>query len=301
MHGQYDWMKDPRLDGKTLRVGHRLPRRPVAPLAQLHAPHPHQHRRQGPRHRLRRPAHVRGPAVAARTTWATRSTRRCWRPSSSTASRCTTSRSSGSPPARSRSARSARCSAGDLAARSAGQTLKDYVLFPLLAGPSAPLALAGNATANLARNLWSFTIIFCGHFPDGTQRVHRGGDGDETRGQWYFRQLLGSANLTGGKLFHIMSRQPQPPDRAPPLPRHPRPPLRRDLGRGARDLRALRHAVQHRPAAQAVRQRRAQDRAAGAAGSHPGPGRQQGVRESPPSPTSGRSRQRPDRPILRMI
>src|SRR6478752_427792 len=27
----------------------------------------------------------------------------------------------------------------------------------------------------------------------------------ESRGQWYFRQLLGSANLTGGKLFHLMS------------------------------------------------------------------------------------------------
>ncbi|MFZ0142098.1 MAG: fatty acid desaturase, partial [Aeromicrobium sp.] len=28
---------------------------------------------------------------------------------------------------------------------------------------------------------------------------------NETRGQWYLRQLLGSANITGGKLFHIMS------------------------------------------------------------------------------------------------
>jgi fatty acid desaturase len=28
---------------------------------------------------------------------------------------------------------------------------------------------------------------------------------DETRGEWYFRQLLGSANLTGSKLFHVMA------------------------------------------------------------------------------------------------
>ena len=28
---------------------------------------------------------------------------------------------------------------------------------------------------------------------------------NETRGQWYYRQILGSANLTGGKLFHILS------------------------------------------------------------------------------------------------
>jgi fatty acid desaturase len=85
------------------------------------------------------------------------------------------------------------------------QTLKDYVLFPVLTGPSAPLTLAGNATANLTRNLWAFTIIFCGHFPDGTQEFTEEETADETRGQWYYRQLLGSANLTGGKLFHILA------------------------------------------------------------------------------------------------
>jgi linoleoyl-CoA desaturase len=85
------------------------------------------------------------------------------------------------------------------------QTLKDYVLFPLLSGPSLPFALAGNATANLARNLWSFTIIFCGHFPDGTHEFTEEEAADETRGEWYLRQLLGSANLTGGRLFHVMS------------------------------------------------------------------------------------------------
>jgi NADPH-dependent stearoyl-CoA 9-desaturase len=86
-----------------------------------------------------------------------------------------------------------------------GQTLKDYVLFPLLAGPSLPFVLAGNATANLTRNLWAFTIIFCGHFPEGTQEFTEEEAENETRGQWYYRQLLGSANLTGGKLFHILA------------------------------------------------------------------------------------------------
>jgi NADPH-dependent stearoyl-CoA 9-desaturase len=85
------------------------------------------------------------------------------------------------------------------------QTLKDYVLFPLLTGPSAPLTLAGNATANLTRNVWSFMIIFCGHFPDGTQEFTQEETAEESRGQWYYRQLLGSANLTGGKLFHVLS------------------------------------------------------------------------------------------------
>ncbi len=86
-----------------------------------------------------------------------------------------------------------------------GQTLKDYVLFPLLSGPSFPLVLAGNATANLIRNLWAFTIIFCGHFPEGAHEFTEEEAENETRGEWYFRQLLGSANLTGGKLFHILA------------------------------------------------------------------------------------------------
>src|SRR5277367_4154449 len=86
-----------------------------------------------------------------------------------------------------------------------GQTLKDYVLFPLLSGPSFPFVLAGDASANLARNLWAFTIIFCGHFPDGTRQFTEEQAENETRGEWYYRQLLGSANLTGGKLFHILA------------------------------------------------------------------------------------------------
>jgi NADPH-dependent stearoyl-CoA 9-desaturase len=94
---------------------------------------------------------------------------------------------------------------GDIWEKVRGQTLKDYVLFPLLSGPSLPFVLAGNATANLTRNLWAFTIIFCGHFPEGTEEFTEEEAENETRGQWYYRQLLGSANLTGGKLFHILA------------------------------------------------------------------------------------------------
>ena len=83
--------------------------------------------------------------------------------------------------------------------------LKDYVAFPLLAGPVAPFVFTGNLTANLIRNVWSYMIIFCGHFPDGTQEFTVEETENETRGQWYLRQMLGSANLTGGKLFHILS------------------------------------------------------------------------------------------------
>ncbi len=90
-------------------------------------------------------------------------------------------------------------------AKVGSQTLKDYVLFPLLTGPAAPLTAVGNATANMVRNVWAFTIIFCGHFPDGVATFTPEEAADESRGGWYLRQLLGSANIDGGKLFHVMS------------------------------------------------------------------------------------------------
>ena len=89
--------------------------------------------------------------------------------------------------------------------KAAQQAKKDYLLFPLLAGPMAPAVLAGNAAANLIRNVWAFSIIFCGHFPDGVALFTEEEAEGETRGGWYLRQMLGSANITGGALFHILT------------------------------------------------------------------------------------------------
>jgi fatty acid desaturase len=88
------------------------------------------------------------------------------------------------------------------------QLLKDYVLFPLLAGPSAPVVFAGDATANVVRNVWAFLIIFCGHFPDGVACVPEDSldaTGPETRGAWYLRQIRGSANIEGPDWLHVLS------------------------------------------------------------------------------------------------
>src|SRR3954469_8701618 len=85
------------------------------------------------------------------------------------------------------------------------QTLKDYVLFPLLTGPQFVSTLSANATANLVRNLWAYSIIFCGHFPSGVATFTEEETENESRGAWYVRQMMGSANITGGKLFHILS------------------------------------------------------------------------------------------------
>ena len=85
------------------------------------------------------------------------------------------------------------------------QVLKDYVLFPALAGPMFLPVITGNYVANLNRNIWSFLIIFCGHFTDEVEMFDEAEAADETRGEWYLRQLLGSSNLTGSVPFHILS------------------------------------------------------------------------------------------------
>jgi NADPH-dependent stearoyl-CoA 9-desaturase len=87
----------------------------------------------------------------------------------------------------------------------ARQGAKDYVLWPLLAGPFFLYVLAANAGANLVRNLWTYVIIFCGHFPDGAHYFTPAEVEDETRARWYVRQLFGSCNIDGGRLFHVLS------------------------------------------------------------------------------------------------
>ena len=100
-----------------------------------------------------------------------------------------------------------------LAAKVRRQLTKDFVVYPVLAlalvpfvGWWAPLAVMGaNFVANLVRNIWTFLIIFCGHFPAEVATFAEEDAQNESRGQWYLRQLLGSANITGRTPFHILS------------------------------------------------------------------------------------------------
>ena len=106
------------------------------------------------------------------------------------------------------------------------QATKDYLVHPLLSGPSFLPTLAANFTANVVRNLWSHSVIMCGHFPEGVETFERTSIEGETRGEWYVRQMLGSANISGSKADAPHDRQPVPPDRAPPVPRPAVQPLR---------------------------------------------------------------------------
>ena len=85
------------------------------------------------------------------------------------------------------------------------QVTRDYVVHPLLSGPSALSTLGANLTANLVRNLWTHSVIMCGHFPAGVETFTKTSIEGETRGDWYLRQMLGAANISGSPLLHLMT------------------------------------------------------------------------------------------------
>ncbi|WP_350561966.1 acyl-CoA desaturase [Psychrobacter sp. CAL346-MNA-CIBAN-0220] len=89
------------------------------------------------------------------------------------------------------------------------QVGKDYIALPAVAGltlgrGSAVSTLSGNITANIARNLWTWAVIFCGHLTEQAH-IYTHLDDNESKGDWYVRQILGSSNIEGSKLFHILT------------------------------------------------------------------------------------------------
>lgn len=95
------------------------------------------------------------------------------------------------------------------------QVRKDYIGWPLVgalvgslfghAMDGALAVLLGNVVSNLIRNVWAWAIIFCGHFTDDIYTFNRESIEGETKGQWYLRQILGSSNIKGGRLLHLLS------------------------------------------------------------------------------------------------
>jgi len=87
------------------------------------------------------------------------------------------------------------------------QVLKDYGVHPALSALTGSwlTTIAANAVANLVRNLWTHSVIMCGHFPEGVETFERASIEGETRGEWYLRQMLGSANIDGNRAMHIMT------------------------------------------------------------------------------------------------
>ena len=97
----------------------------------------------------------------------------------------------------------------EFSAKAGRQVLKDYVAFPALTSlsPAATYksTVKANAVANVIRNLWANAVIFCGHFPDGAEKFTKTDMVGETKGEWYLRQMLGSANFEAGPVMRFMS------------------------------------------------------------------------------------------------
>jgi len=96
------------------------------------------------------------------------------------------------------------------------QVKKDYLLWPVVGGlvswalgagfAQGWLAiLLGHAMANVMRNIWNFIVIFCGHFPEGVATFEREDIAGETKGHWYLRQVMGSVNIRGGFVMQMLT------------------------------------------------------------------------------------------------
>ena len=87
----------------------------------------------------------------------------------------------------------------------ARQISKDYVLFPALSRRRWWRTLGANVVANGLRNVWAYIVIVCGHFADGAEKFSPSVLEDETKPEWYLRQMLGTANFRAGTVMAFMS------------------------------------------------------------------------------------------------
>jgi fatty acid desaturase len=62
-----------------------------------------------------------------------------------------------------------------------------------------------NLVAAGFRNGWAYIVIVCGHFVDGAEKFTPAAVENETKGEWYLRQMLGTANFNAGPVMRLMS------------------------------------------------------------------------------------------------
>jgi NADPH-dependent stearoyl-CoA 9-desaturase len=94
---------------------------------------------------------------------------------------------------------------GALVKKAVAKNSVEYVLYPALAGPFAPKVIVGNALANTLRNVWAYTVIYCGHFPEEDATFRPEDLAAEDRPRWYARQVQGTSNFELSRLGHVMS------------------------------------------------------------------------------------------------
>jgi fatty acid desaturase len=85
------------------------------------------------------------------------------------------------------------------------QAGKDYLFFPALSGRRWLRTFLANLVANGFRNGWAYIVIVCGHFADGAEKFTPAAVENETKPEWYLRQMLGTANFNAGPVMAFMS------------------------------------------------------------------------------------------------
>jgi fatty acid desaturase len=85
------------------------------------------------------------------------------------------------------------------------QAAKDYLVYPALSGRRFVRTFLANLVAAGFRNGWAYIVIVCGHFADGAEKFTPEAVANETKAEWYLRQMLGTANFNAGPAMRVMS------------------------------------------------------------------------------------------------
>jgi fatty acid desaturase len=85
------------------------------------------------------------------------------------------------------------------------QAGKDYLFYPALSGRRFLRTFLANLVAAGFRNGWAYIVIVCGHFVDGAEKFTPEAIENETKSEWYLRQMLGTANFDAGPVMRFMS------------------------------------------------------------------------------------------------
>ena len=207
MHGQWDWMRDPKIHSDHVGVGQRLHGRGLEARPQRDPPHLHEHRRQGTTTsatgscastRTSAGAGVPAPAaVELRQRLFLRVRHRGLRPRA------------GPQPAAAEGEAVGRVQGLDAphARQDPPAGDQDYVVNPALAIPfGGTPTLAANFTANVVRNVWSHSVIMCGHFPEGVETFEKKAIPEkETRASGTCARCSGRRTSPARKAMHLMT------------------------------------------------------------------------------------------------
>ncbi|HEY3353529.1 MAG TPA: acyl-CoA desaturase [Polyangia bacterium] len=82
---------------------------------------------------------------------------------------------------------------------------KNYLLYPAAGGVLAPKILLGNLLAAVIRNVFAASVIYCGHFTARAHTFSAEEAAEHGTDSWYLRQVLGSSDFEGSQLLSLMS------------------------------------------------------------------------------------------------